>query len=163
MSWSKMNINKLLCENSAIFGLFLDCTFIWALNLSSQFLMAHILGQPQAEKDLYPKLSLPRVILQPSRYYIKHGLWYQMASKRVISVWVFEKQGFVFLWRGIPGCLSQIGKDNLPVVRIKRQKAWEGQISRRMPCIQHFFLGWFQVAVRWTHLCWLCLLVQRLL
>lgn len=81
-----MNINKFLCENSAIFGLFLDCTLIWALNLSSQFLMAHILGQLQAEKDLNPRFPLPRVILQPPYYYyIKHGLWYQMAFKKVIS------------------------------------------------------------------------------
>lgn len=58
--------------------------------------MAHIFGQPQAEKDLDPRFPLPRVMLQPPSYYIKHGLWYQMSFKRVTSAWVLEKQGRVF-------------------------------------------------------------------
>lgn len=72
-----MNINKFVCKNRAIVGLCLDSTFIWALNLSSQFLMVHIFGQRQAEKDPDPSFPLPRVMLQTPRYYIKHGLWYQ--------------------------------------------------------------------------------------
>lgn len=46
MSWSKMNINKFVYKNKAIVGLCLGSTVIWAINLSGQFLMAHIFGQP---------------------------------------------------------------------------------------------------------------------
>lgn len=78
MSWSKRNINKFVYKNRAIVGLCLDSTLIWAFNLSGQFLMAHIFGQPGAEKVLDPRFPLPRVMLQPPSNYIKHGLWYKM-------------------------------------------------------------------------------------
>lgn len=91
-----MNINKFVYKNRAIVGLCLNSALIWVLNLSGHFLMAHIFGQPQAERNLDPRFPLPRITLQPLGYYSKHGLWYQMSFERVTSAWDFEKQGRVF-------------------------------------------------------------------
>lgn len=70
-----MNINKFVYKNKAIVGLCLGSTLIWAINLSGQFLMAHIFGQPQAEKRprsqvLTSQSNAPTAELLPSTWLV---------------------------------------------------------------------------------------------